>query len=95
MSKPNFVMIVTDQHCASWLSCAGHPVVRTPNIDRLAERGVRFREFHTASPVCMPNRASILTGRYPSVHGLKYNGCALSNDARTFVETLADAGYDT
>ena len=95
MAKPNFVMIVTDQHCASWLSCAGHPVVKTPNIDRLAERGVRFREFHTASPVCMPNRASILTGRYPSVHGLKYNGCALSNDARTFVETLADAGYDT
>ena len=85
-SKPNFLMIVTDQHCADWLSCAGHSVVKTPNIDRLAARGVRFTQFHTASPVCMPNRASLLTGRYPSVHGLKYNGCALPYNARTFVE---------
>ena len=94
-SKPNFLMIVTDQHCADWLSCAGHSVVKTPNIDRLAARGVRFTQFHTASPVCMPNRASLLTGRYPSVHGLKYNGCALPYDARTFVEQLKDNGYRT
>lgn len=93
--QPNFLMIVTDQHCADWLSCAGHPVVKTPQIDRLAERGIRFTQFHTASPVCMPNRASILTGRYPSVHGLKYNGCALPYDARTFVEQLQKGGYRT
>lgn len=93
--QPNFVMIVTDQHCADWLSCAGHPVVKTPHIDRLAARGVRFTQFHTASPVCMPNRASMFTGRYPSVHGLKYNGCALPYDARTFVEQLRDNGYQT
>ncbi|WP_018687415.1 sulfatase family protein [Ahrensia kielensis] len=93
--QPNFVFIVTDQHCAHWLGCAGHPVLKTPNIDRLAARGVRFTEFHTAAPVCMPNRASILTGRYPSVHGLKYNGCALSPKARTFVEMLKEGGYQT
>lgn len=94
-AKPNYVMIVTDQHCAGWLGCAGHRVVRTPNIDRLAKRGVRFTEFHTAAPVCMPNRASILTARYPSINGLKYNGCALSPNARTFVEVLKDGGYQT
>ncbi|MEP3046602.1 MAG: sulfatase-like hydrolase/transferase [Roseibium sp.] len=93
--QPNYVVIVTDQHCADWLGCAGHSVVKTPNIDRLAARGTRFTEFHTASPVCMPNRASILTGRYPSVHGLKYNGCALSPNARTFVEVLKEGGYQT
>ncbi len=95
MDRPNFVVIVTDQQCADWLSCAGHPVLRTPNIDRIAARGIRFTEFHTAAPVCMPNRASILTGRYPSIHGLKYNGCALSPRARTFVEMLRDGGYAT
>lgn len=93
--RPNFVLIVTDQHCADWLGCAGHSVVKTPNIDRLAARGLRFTEFHTASPVCMPNRASLLTGRYPSVHGLKYNGCALTTSARTFVERLGEEGYRT
>ena len=94
-ARPNYVVIVTDQHCAGWLGCAGHDVIETPNIDRLARRGVRFTEFHTASPVCMPNRASILTARYPSIHGLKYNGCALSPNARTFVEMLKDGGYQT
>lgn len=94
-NRPNFVFIVTDQHCAKWLGCAGHPVLKTPNIDRIAKRGIRFTEFHTAAPVCMPNRASILTGRYPSVHGLKYNGCALSPNARTFVELLQEGGYQT
>ncbi|GGB79535.1 sulfatase [Marinobacterium zhoushanense] len=96
MSKqPNFVMIVTDQQRADWLSCMGHTVINTPNIDKLAETGLLFSEFHTASPVCMPNRASILTGRYPSVHGLRYNGCALSSRANTFVEVLREGGYKT
>lgn len=96
MSKrPNFVMIVSDQQRADWLGCYGHPVINTPNIDALAEQGLRFTEFHTASPVCMPNRASILTGRFPSVHGLRYNGCALSSRANTFVEVLKAAGYKT
>lgn len=93
--RPNFLFIVTDQHRADWLGCTGHPVVKTPNIDTLAARGTLFDEFHTAAPVCMPNRASILTGRYPSVHGLKYNGCALSPRARTFVEELRDSRYRT
>lgn len=93
--KPNFLMIVSDQQRADWLGCYGHPVINTPNIDQLASQGIRFDEFHTASPVCMPNRASILTGRYPSVHGLRYNGCALSSRATTFVEILKAGGYKT
>ena len=96
MSKrPNFLFIITDQQRADWLGCYGHPVLKTPNIDAIAARGTRFDNFHTASPVCMPNRASLLTGRYPSVHGLRYNGCVLPESARTFVDVLSDAGYNT
>lgn len=95
MRKPNFLLFITDQHRADWLGCYGHPVVRTPNIDSLAARGTRFDDFHVALPVCMPNRASLLTGRYPSVHGLRHNGCVLSERANTFVDVLAAAGYRT
>ncbi len=86
---------MTDQQRADWLGCAGHPVVRTPNIDALAGQGTRFEQFFVASPVCMPNRASFMTGRYPSRHGLRYNGALLPERANTFVDVLRAAGYRT
>ena len=92
---PNILMIMTDQHRADWLGCNGHPVVKTPHIDALAARGTNFSNFNVATPVCMPNRASILTGRYPSVHGLRHNGLYLPVSETTFVEVLRAAGYDT
>ena len=66
---PNFLYIMVDQMRADWMGCAGHKVVKTPNIDALAAHGMRFTQMHVASPVCMPNRASFMTGRFPSVHG--------------------------
>ena len=93
--RPNFVFVITDQQRADWLGCYGHPVVKTPHIDAIAAQGTRFDNFHTASPVCMPNRASLITGRYPSVHGLRYNGCVLPQSANTFVDVLAAGGYHT
>ncbi|PON14733.1 hypothetical protein C2W62_27520 [Candidatus Entotheonella serta] len=95
MTQTNFLVFITDQHHADWLGCCGHPVVKTPTIDSLAQRGVRFSNFNVASPVCMPNRASLFTGRYPSVHGLRYNGCLLPQSANTFVDVLRQAGYAT
>lgn len=96
MSKaPNFLFFMTDQHRADWLGCAGHPVLQTPHIDSLAATGTRFENFYVASPVCMPNRASFMTGRFPSVHGLKTNGARLPLTANTFVDVLAAAGYHT
>ena len=94
-TQPNFLFIITDQHRADWLGCMGHPVVKTPNIDALAARGTAFTDFHVAAPVCMPNRASLMTGRMPSVHGLRHNGYALPERANTFVDVLRKAGYDT
>ena len=95
MKRPNFILFITDQQRADFLGCYGHPVLKTPNIDRIAERGTVFDRFYVASPVCMANRASLMTGRMPSVHGVRSNGIPLSQRNVTFVELLRDAGYDT
>ncbi|TNF22591.1 MAG: sulfatase [Rhodobacteraceae bacterium] len=92
---PNYLFIVTDQHRADHLGCYGNSVVRTPNIDGLAARGTRFDRFYVANPICMCNRASILTSRMPSLHGGRHNGIPLSLDPTTFVELPRDKGYDT
>ena len=94
-SPANFLLFITDQHRADFLGCYGHPVLRTPHIDSIAARGTRFDRFYVASPVCMPNRASLMTGRMPSVHGVRSNGIPLSMNSVTFVELLRDAGYRT
>jgi len=93
--KPNFLFIITDQHRADHLGCYGNKVVKTPNIDSLAVNGQRWERFYVANPICMPNRASIMTGRMSSVHGARHNGIPLSKDHTTFVELLKDAGYKT
>lgn len=93
--QPNFLLIITDQHRATDLGCAGHPVLKTPNIDAIGARGRRFERFYVATPVCMPNRASLMTGRMPSAHGGRHNGIPLSRDAVTFVDLLGAAGYAT
>lgn len=64
MKKPNMLVILSDEHQAQALSCAGHPLVQTPNLDRLAARGTRFTNAYTPSPICVPARASFATGRY-------------------------------
>jgi arylsulfatase A-like enzyme len=95
MDRPNFVLFITDQQRADFLGCAGHPVLRTPHIDSIAANGVRFDRCYVASPVCMPNRASLLTGRMPSVHQARSNGIPLSRRATTVCNLLHDAGYAT
>ena len=94
-SRPNFLLFITDQHRADFLGCYGHPVLRTPHIDSIAARGTAFDRFYVASPVCQPNRASLMTGRMPSVHDVRSNGIPLSMNAVTFVDLLRDAGYKT
>ncbi|MEM5544293.1 sulfatase-like hydrolase/transferase [Sulfitobacter sp. AS92] len=93
--RPNILYIMTDQHRADWLGCAGHPVVKTPNIDSIAACGTRFTQFYVTTPVCMPNRGAVFTGRYPSVNGLRHNGLPLPKNANTFVDVLRAAGYHT
>ena len=94
-NRPNFLFIITDQHRADHLGCYGNSVVRTPNIDRLAQNGTRFERFYVATPICMPNRATLMTGRMPSLHGARQNGIPLSLTATTFVDIMRAAGYNT
>jgi arylsulfatase A-like enzyme len=95
MNRPNFVLFITDQHRADYLGSYGHPVLKTPHIDSIAARGVSFDRCYVATPVCMPNRSTLMTGRMPSVHGARGNGNPLSLRANTFVDALRAGGYTT
>jgi len=95
MKRPNFLFFISDQHRVDYLGCYGHPVLRTPHIDSIAARGTRFERFYVATPVCMPNRATLMTGRMPSLHGVRSNGIPLALDANTFVDALRASGYAT
>jgi arylsulfatase A-like enzyme len=93
--RPNFLFFIADQLRWDHLGCYGNPIVKTPAIDALAAKGFASDAFFVASPICMPNRATLFTGRMPSVHGVRHNGIPLSLDATTFVEMLRRAGYAT
>ena len=68
--KPNILFILSDDQGAWAMHCAGTPELYTPNLDRIARSGMRFDNFFCVSPVCSPARASLLTGRIPSAHGV-------------------------
>ena len=61
--KPNFLVIMSDEHGAQFSSTYGHPIIETPNMDRLAEQGVTFDANYCNSPLCIPSRASFMTTR--------------------------------
>jgi arylsulfatase A-like enzyme len=93
--RPNFLVIMTDQHRADHLGCYGNQAVHTPHIDSLAASGLTFDRCYTSSPICMPNRAAFLTGRMPSVNGVRHNGLPLPLEAVTVADLLRAAGYGT
>jgi len=92
--RPNILFIMSDQLIAALTGAYGHPVVRTPNLDRLAAEGVRFDSAYTAFPLCAPGRACLMTGRHASVIGAWDNGALLPADQPTFAHYLGNAGYD-
>lgn len=93
--RPNVLLIMTDQHRWDALGSYGNSVIRTPHIDSLASGGVRFTECWSQHPVCMPARASLFTGRYPSVHGVRSNGVPLPRSEITMAQVFAENGYRT
>ena len=97
VSKPNIVVVVVDDLRFDEFGAAGHPWLQTPNIDRLAAEGAMFtRAFHAVS-LCSPNRATLLTGQYPSRHGIIDNiaRSQLSHRLQTFPRALQAHGYET
>ncbi len=93
MNKPNIVMIMVDQYRYDWLSCAGTDFVDTPNIDRIAERGIRFTQASCNSPVCGPSRCSLAAGVYPHRVGNLENFVNYPIDQPTYYQALRQAGY--
>ncbi len=91
--QPNILYILSDQHAAGVSGCYGDPVVRTPNLDRLAARGVRFDSAYTPSPICLPARMSLLSGRYPYRQEVWTNSDSLASDIPTFAHAHGAAGY--
>jgi len=93
--RPNILIFCTDEQRGDYLSCMGHPILKTPNIDRIAREGTLFRNCYSSSPVCMPARATMLTGLTNRASGVRTQGISLSDDVPTLPGMLADAGYRT
>jgi len=94
VEKPNVILLTLDTTRADHLACYGYPGVRTPNLDSLARRGVLFEQAATNSPLTLPAHCSILTGMYPTYHGVRINGnTALNEEQTTIAEVLSGQGY--
>ena len=95
--KPNIVVVLVDDLRWDEISCAGHPFVRTPHIDRIAREGARFRNAFCTTPLCSPVRACLLTGLHTHHHGIldNTNRSQASHQLKTFPQTLQKHGYET
>ncbi len=105
-NTPNIIIIFVDDMGYGDLSCYGHPTIRTPHLDKMADEGMRFTEFYVAAAVCTPSRAGLLTGRYPVrtglVHGIMRADVLFPNDDNglqpeevTIAEMLKQKDYAT
>ena len=92
--RPNIIFIFPDQHRGDTMGCAGNPAL-TPNLDKLAAEGVHFGRCSTNSPLCMPARASLITGKYVNEHGTWANSTIVDPHSVSHVRNIRDAGYHT
>jgi len=94
-AKPNVLLIMTDQQRKDSVGAYGNPIIKTPNLDSLAENGVRFEGCYVQHAACMPSRACIFTGRYPMAHRVRTNGVPLPKHETTLAHVFAKNGYRT
>lgn len=94
-TKPNILILMPDQMRADCVGAAGNDAIATPNIDRLAREGVLFTQCCTSSPLCMPARASFISGQYPHSHHIWRNEGRLPADYQSLFSRLREAGYRT
>ncbi len=92
---PNVLFILCDDIRWNAMSCAGHPYLKTPNIDRIANEGVRFENMFCTTSLCSPSRASILTGLYAHSHGVRDNFTELPSNLTHWPQRLREEGYET
>ncbi|MHC4505775.1 MAG: sulfatase family protein [Planctomycetota bacterium] len=97
-ARPNILFLLTDQQSATMLGCAGNRWVKTPAMDSLMRRGMRFEKAYAANPVCVPSRFSLLTGHYPSAIKLRKNGQGKGSErfvSHALGHVFKRAGYET
>jgi len=94
-TRPNFIFIFTDDQRYDAMSCAGHPFMFTPNMDRIAKEGVRFTNAFVTISLCAPSRGCFLTGKHAHAHGVINNRLTFDESQTTFPRLLQQAGYDT
>ena len=92
---PNILLVMSDQHRADMMGCAGDASALTPALDALAAEGVRFSRVSCQGPLCMPARASFMTERYVRDHGVYTNSSEIPPDSPTYAWALREAGYHT
>ena len=99
--RPNILFVMTDDQAIGDMSCYGNPILKTPQMDRVAAGGVRFENCFVTNSLCAPSRATVLTGAYSHVHGIRGNSEARDSVERmdpklpTYPQLLQQAGYRT
>ncbi|MCE8509376.1 sulfatase-like hydrolase/transferase [Ruegeria pomeroyi] len=91
---PNLLVIVSDEHRKDAMGCAGHPIVKTPNLDALAARGTMFEAAYTPSPMCVPTRAALATGNWIHRTGHWDSATPYAGQPRSWMHDLRDAGRE-
>lgn len=95
MKRPNMLIFYTDQLRWDALGANGNLDVITPNLDKLAAEGLNFNRYFVQNPVCMPSRASFLTGQYPSALNITHMGVPVPENTVTLPKLIKHAGYVT
>jgi choline-sulfatase len=96
VEKPNVILVTLDTTRADHLGCYGYARAQTPTLDALARGGVLFTQASSVAPLTQPAHSSIMTGMYPTHHGVRVNGnTALSQEQKTIAEALSEKGYQT
>lgn len=95
LKKPNILFIMTDDHASHAMSCYGSKINKTPNLDRIADKGIRFDNCFCTNSICAPSRAVILTGKHSHLNGVRDNVMAFDGMQQTFPKFLQEAGYET
>ncbi|MEZ5163640.1 MAG: sulfatase [Fimbriimonadaceae bacterium] len=94
-TRPNIILIYSDDHARAAISAYGSPYIKTPNIDRLAKEGTLYTRHYSTNPLCAPSRAAILTGKYSHINGHKDNTTTFDQSQPTISKMLQSAGYET
>jgi arylsulfatase A-like enzyme len=93
--KPNIIVMMTDDQRHDFMSCAGHPFIKTPSMDRLAREGYRYTNMFVTNALCAPSRATLMTGQYSHANGVRDNlGSKLNPDAPWLPDELRKLGYE-